>query len=243
MNDAYWSEPSVWPILTGNDVDVWLSHLPAARTHIARFDSVLSADEQERSRRFRFAEHRDRWQIARGLLRLLLARYCGAAPADFRFTYNAHGKPEVPGGGVHFNSSHSGEFVALAFTRAGAVGVDIEQMRDDMVRREEIARKYFAPGEQEQLNALPASRRARAFFDFWTRKEAFVKARGEGLFSGLDRFETLLAEPRILSINGAPAAEWWMSALPEIDGYAGAVVVNAPSCVPHFWKWTGPLDR
>ena len=240
MNETAWTEPSELPVLGSDDVHVWLAHLPAARAHLARFVSLLSPDEQQRSTRFRFAEHRERWEMARGVMRLLLARYSGTAPADLRFVYNEHGKPAIRGSGIQFNSSHSGEFVVLAFTRAGAVGVDIEQVRDDFERLGEIGRKYFAPGEQEQLEALPSSDRARAFFDFWTRKEAFVKARGEGLFSGLDQFETLLAEPRIVSISGAPATEWWMSALPEIEGYAGAVVVNAPSCTARFWKW---MDR
>ena len=241
MNNAVWSEPREWPALGTGEVHVWLAHLPAAQDHAAKLCAALSPDEQERASRFRFDDHRIHWQLSRGLLRLLLGRYAGIEPAALRFTQGEHGKPDVPGIGIHFNNSHSGDDAAFAFTRAGAVGIDIEQVREDMQRREEIARKYFAPGEQQQLQALPATERPRAFFDFWTRKESFVKAHGDGLFSGLDQFETLLEPPFLLSIHGAPAVDWWMSALPEIDGYSGAVAVNAPSCRPQFFKWAGPL--
>ena len=94
-------------------------------------------------------------------------------------------------------------------------------------------------GEQQQLGAIPEIDRAEAFFRLWTRKEAFVKARGDGLFSGLDRFETSLNDARILSIAGQPAPDWWMSSLPAVPGYAGALVVNAAACTAKFWRWKG----
>jgi 4'-phosphopantetheinyl transferase len=241
MKDATWSEPQTWLAMAENDLHVWLANVPAARAHLAEFMAVLAPEERERAARFRFEQHRERSQIARGMLRLLLARYIEQEAGALRFTYNAHGKPELPGAGVHFNTSHSGDYVVVGFTRTGAVGVDIEQVRGDIARRDEIAQRHFAPGEQAQLSALPERERARAFFDLWTRKEAFVKARGDGLFSGLDQFETLLAEPRVLTVRGAPAADWWMSELPAVADYAGAVVVNAAVCQAHFWKWNHPL--
>jgi 4'-phosphopantetheinyl transferase len=198
---------------------------------------LLSSDERERAARFRLEEHRERSQICRGLLRTLLARYTGSAARDLSFAYNAHGKPEIRNAGVHFNTSHSGDFAAFAFARAGAVGVDIEQIRNDPARHEQIGQRYFAPGERQQLQIVEATERSQAFFDLWTRKEAFVKARGDGLFSGLDQFEILLEPSRVLSVGGVPAINWWMAALPEIIGYAGAVVVNTQSCSPRFWKY------
>lgn len=242
MKNAAWPEPPAQlPPLAEKDLHVWLAHLPEERAHLEKFIAVLSPDERERVSRFRFDEHRERSQIARGLLRLLLSRYTGNDAAALNFACNSHGKPELPGSGLYFNTSHSGQYAVFAFTRAAAVGVDIEQVRGDMSRREEIAQKYFAPGEREQLRVLPESSRARGFFDLWTRKEAFVKARGDGLFSGLDQFETLLEEPRVLTVRGAPAVDWWICALPDVPGYSGAVVVNAAHCFPHFWRT--PLSK
>src|SRR5205085_12255965 len=104
--------------------------------------------------------------------------------------------------------------------------------------REDIVRRYFAPAEQQEFFSLPDEKRARAFFKYWTRKEAFVKARGSGLFSGLDQFEVALDAPRLLRADGGiDSGDWWMAELPSIAGYEAAVVVNAPSCVARFYKW------
>ena len=99
--------------------------------------------------------------------------------------------------------------------------------------------RYFATGEQAAWHAQPEAERTRGFFELWTRKEAFVKARGDGVFSGLDQFEVSLAAPRLLRVRGdaAAAAEWWMTGLPPLPGYAGAVVVRAPACAARFWQW------
>jgi 4'-phosphopantetheinyl transferase len=240
MNEG-WKEPEHWPTLPAGEVHVWLAHIPPLRVRLDEFIQLLSPEERERAARFRFDEHRERSQITRGLLRSLLGRYSDRSPGELCFVYNAHGKPEVKNCGIHFNTSHSGDYAAFAFTRSGAVGVDIEQFRDDITRREQIAEKYFAAGERTQLQALSEGERSRAFFDLWTRKEAFVKARGDGLFSGLNQFEVCLREPRVVSVRNAAATNWWMDSLPEINDYAGAVVVNAPSCAPRFWKCTEPF--
>jgi 4'-phosphopantetheinyl transferase len=231
-----WIEPPYWPALMDDEAHVWLGHLPSARARLDDFAKWLSPEERERAARFRLQEHRERSQITRGFLRLLLARYCERDPRDLSFSSNPHGKPEVRDCDVQFNASHSGDYAAFAFTRAGVVGVDIEHIRGDMARRDEIARKHFASGEQKQLESIAESDRHRAFFDLWTCKEAFVKARGDGLFSGLDQFEILLNESRVLSVRGIEAAAWWLKSLPPIAGYSGAVVVNATACSPRFWK-------
>ncbi len=236
MNDI-WIEPEETPALQDGEVHVWLVHVPSARVRLNDLAALLSADERERAARFRFERHRERAQVARGVLRSLLGHYTRCDAAAIRFAYNPHGKPELTNSNLYSNTSHSGDYAVFAFTRAGVVGVDIEQIHGDMSRHEAIAQRFFAPGEQQQLNSLPKSERARGFFHLWTGKEAFVKARGDGLFSGLDQFETALDGSRILSIHGAPARDWWMSALPNVPDYAGAVVVNASDCAPRFLKW------
>jgi 4'-phosphopantetheinyl transferase len=232
-----WHEPAGWPPLARGEVHVWLAHLPDARIVLSDCQAILSSDERERIAKFRTEPLRERGQHTRGLLRQLLARYLGTRPAELAFTYNAHGKPAVAGM-LHFNTSHSGDYVAFAFTHAGEVGIDIEQWRPEMERREAIAGRYFAAGERAALASVPEPERVRAFFDLWTRKEAFVKARGTGLFSGLDQFEVSLAEPRVVSVTNDSAARWWMTALPEVPGYSGALVVEAAECAPRFFRWT-----
>ena len=236
-------EPPAQRVLGDCEAHVWLAHLPSARAGLEPFASVLSSDECARAEKFHFAEHRERWQTTRAILRLLLARYLEANASEITFDYNSHGKPALKDPArpdFHFNTSHSSDYAVFAVTRAGAVGVDIERIRDDLPRHEEIARRYFARGEYEHLQTLPESKRGRAFFECWTRKEAFVKARGDGLFSGLDQFEVSLAAPRLLSIAGdtTAAARWWMAALPAVPGYTGALAVQTPSCVARFWKWS-----
>lgn len=238
-----WVEPLSWPALVEDEVHVWLAHLPSARSDLDRLLTLLTPDEVERAGRFRTGVLRERWLLARGILRSLLARYVGVGAEKITFQLGAHGKPTLapPGAaGLHFNTSHSGDAAAFAFTRRGDVGVDLEQVRDGRTRYLEIARRFFTPGERAQLESVPEAEQGRAFFRLWTRKEAFVKAHGDGVFFGLDRFEVSLAEPRLLSIVGGDASQWWLAEMPELDGYAGAVVVKAPACRPHFWRWNAP---
>ena len=188
--NALWVKPQEWPVLQAESVHCWLAHLPSQQSLIERATRVLSADERERIGKFRMAAHQERALLTRGILRLLLSAYSQIAPEEIAFAYGPHGKPFVTGpDSLYFNTSHSGDYAAFAFTRLGDVGVDIELIRSDLTRREEIAGKYFAAGEREQLRAVPEAIRTEAFFNLWTRKEAFIKELGDGLFSGLDQFE------------------------------------------------------
>ena len=240
-----WTEPPDWPALADNKVHIWLAHLPSARPFLERATGLLSPDEQERIARFRFETHRERSILTRGILRWLLGQYGKIAPERIKFVYGPHGKPALTPGALCFNTSHSGDYAAFAFTHAGDIGVDIEQVRGDVSRREEIARRHFAPGEYEQLLSLPESERTRAFFELWTRKEAFIKARGDGLFSGLQSFEISLRESRVLSVDGkhGTASDWRMIVFPDVADYCGAAVVRTPTAVPRFWKWNVELLR
>jgi 4'-phosphopantetheinyl transferase len=237
-----WTEPPLALSIAGAEVHVWLGHLPSAQASLARLRSTLSNEESLRAERFHFVEHRKRWEMTRGILRRLLASYVDTPAREITFQYGAQGKPELKmpaNSNLHFNTSHSGDYAVFAFTRAGEVGVDIECVRDEMPRHDDIARRYFAPGEQRQLFALPEPERARAFFKLWTRKEAFVKARGTGLFSGLENFEVSLDAPRVVRSDAdASAVDWWMSELPTVPACEGAVVVCAKSCTARFWKWS-----
>lgn len=241
-----WVDSKSWPVLGDAEVQVWLAHLPSALASQEELAAVLSPDEVERAARFRSPAHQDRARITRGILRTLLGRHAQRDAREISFTHSEHGKPALPPtSGIHFNLSHSGEYAAFAITRLGAVGVDVERIREDMPQLDEIARRYFAASEQAQLQSVEEGDRVRAFFTLWTRKEAFVKARGDGVCSGLEQFEVLLSTPRLIKIQGdaQAAAHWSMADIPRVPGYSGAVVVQAPVCAVSYWNWRAALAQ
>ena len=161
-------------------------------------ETVLAADECERARRFRFERDRARYVVGRGLLRVLLGRYLATDPVEIRFAYGPYQKPSLAGTGPRFNLSHSGSVALLAFSAGGEVGIDVE--RDDAdLARERIPERFFSAAEVRALRALPRALQPRAFLCCWTRKEAFIKARGDGLSLALDSFDVTL-------VPGQPAA-------------------------------------
>jgi 4'-phosphopantetheinyl transferase len=234
-----WTEPAAFPTLRAGAVHVWLADLGKLLPHRERIAGALAREERERAARFRFDQHRRRFELTRGTLRALLARYTGIPADQIAFSYNVHGKPLLePAAGrpsLHFNTSHSGDFAVFAFTNAGRVGVDIEQVRTGNERWLEIARRFFAPGEADRLESWPEHERALGFFTCWTRKEAFVKARGDGIFAGLSSFEVTAAHgegARLVRVDGDPDApnRWWLRSIAAIPGYAAAVAVEANDC-------------
>lgn len=194
--------------------------------------SLLSSDEQARADRFHFERDRRRYTIAHAATRVLLSAYTGIAPGDLRFVARARGKPVFEtDSGLHFNLSHSGEMALLGVTSQAEIGVDIEHRRI-ISDRDAIARAYFAPEEYHALANLAADERDLAFFLCWTRKEAYVKAVGDGIASGLDRFEVTLdpsGTVRFVTIDGSAetAGEWSLYDLAPAAGYVGATAIHA----------------
>ena len=231
-------------------VDVWATALDPAPAIQARLERWLDADERARAARFVFARDGRRFGVARGTLREILGGYLGLAPAAVRFVYAAAGKPAVarsePGAAVEFNVSHSGEVALYAVGASGRIGVDVEQLRplDDL---EALAERNFSAAERRALLALPPAARAAAFFACWTRKEAFIKALGDGLAYPLDAFTVAFTagEPaRFLEIRGEPAAaaRWTLAALDVGAGYAAAVAVDGPVTVTWRGAWEQSSD-
>jgi 4'-phosphopantetheinyl transferase len=194
----------------------------------AQFAALLSADESARAARFAFPHLREAFTLARGALRILLGRAEGAAPEDVRFSYGAKGKPELtPRSRVQFNASHSADLALIAITLDREIGVDVEQVRP-MRDLAGIAARFFSAGETAQLNSLPQDQREAAFFRCWTRKEAYIKAIGDGLSVPLDSFAVSLrpGEPaRMIQLGGSAgaAAAWTMHDLVIAREYAAAL--------------------
>ncbi|MEP6707251.1 MAG: 4'-phosphopantetheinyl transferase superfamily protein [Pyrinomonadaceae bacterium] len=183
--------------------------------------------------------------MARGILRRLLGRYLEMEPDRLRFSYGPHGRPALVepdvGRGLCFNLSHSNGLALYAFTRHREIGIDIERVRPEMVN-EQIAERFFAPEEVTSLRALRSDIQLEAFFHCWTRKEAFIKAGGEGLSLPLDRFVVSLrpGEPAaILSIEGdaETAALWSLREIRPGTGYVAALAVKGHGWRLKCWEW------
>ena len=191
-----WKIPSDWPRLSDDEIHVWCVELDAAGEEAA-FAACLSAEERERASGLLSGTHKRRFVVARGMLRQLLGRYLDRDPGAVAFARGAHGKPFLQESGLHFNVSHTHELALYAIARDREVGVDVEWMRPQ-VAHEQIAARFFSLEEQEELAQVPNEERRAAFYNIWTRKEAYVKARGDGIAAGLGTFAVSLGAEAVL---------------------------------------------
>jgi 4'-phosphopantetheinyl transferase len=203
--------------LAFGEAHVWSVRLDAPPRTSAGLYATLTDDERNRSARFRFERDRKRYIVARGVLRELLGRYLKIEPGQIRFAYNAFGKPRLSpacGNRIEFNLSHSNDLALIAVAAHTSVGIDVEYIwtQHDYA---DVARQFFSAAEVDHLNRLPSHLRPQAFFSCWTRREAYVKAGGEGLAGDLD---------------GAPcdaaAGRWSLYPLQPAPGYVGALAVE-----------------
>ena len=242
-----WSAPPSKVVATSGDVHVWRASLDWEACSVQELTRVLSDDELARASRFHFRRDRDRFVVRRGLLRTLLGLYLDAVPAQILFGYNRYGKPsvvaEVGPEALCFNLSHSNGLALFAFSRGRELGVDIEYVRRGLavVR---IAERFFSPREVAELRALPSHVQLEAFFSCWTRKEAYIKARGMGLSLPLDRFAVSLASghPAALLSNEEDPAEvsrWALQELAPGPGFVAALAVEGQDHRMECWQWPG----
>lgn len=194
--------------------------------------ALLDPWERERAGAFYTQRLRDRQAAGRGLLRLLLGAALGRDPASLRFHTGEHGKPALAAGGpaLAFNVSHSQGLALYGFAREGALGVDVEAILPR--HTDEVADRFFAPGEAAALRRLPEEARRDAFFGIWCCKEAFIKATGKGLAEGLSTFEFALGERgpvRLAWRQGEPdaPARWSVHLLDPAPGFRAALVSDA----------------
>jgi 4'-phosphopantetheinyl transferase len=193
---------------------------------------LLDFTERDRARRFLRKIDGDRWVIARAGLKDILGHYCGVAPGEIRFRNEPNGKPEIDNvagpSQIHFNLSHSGPVAAVAVTRLGPVGVDIEYRRP-IPEWKDIASRFFSSAEYGELVDLAEAQREGAFLRCWTRKEATIKATGEGLSAELDSFDVSLAPgrpPQVLRYRSESAQlDSWRLWHFETDRFVGALAI------------------
>lgn len=156
---------------------------------LERFAALMAREERARHDRFVFAKDRHQFLVTRGAIRTLVGRYLGIEPARCAFAANEYGRPSLAfpaGAALDFNISHTAGLVVCAFAREPGIGVDVEDARRPI--GSDLARRFFSPDEADALDALPEDERPARFYDYWTLKEAYIKARGMGLSLPLDGF-------------------------------------------------------
>ena len=216
------------------EVHVWRVDLGCAATSVAALRATLSLEEEQRAARFRSLELCERWTVARGALRCILAAYARCEPSVLVLRAGPHGKPALawPGKDISFNLSHTGGLALVAIAGSGRVGIDAETVRSE-IEVEDLSRRFFAPAEAAEILALSPDARLEAFFTCWTRKEAFVKALGGGLSVPLDRFQvSVRSDPpaRLLWVDEEESDQWSMLDVSE-PGVAAALVSEGPAPV------------
>lgn len=243
--DEDWPPPPKDWTASISDLHVWLAELEQPENTFRRLSAVLARDELSCAQRFHFERDRQHYIVARGVLRSILSLYLKLPPAKVQFGYGPRGKPTLAAacgdGRLRFNLSHSHELALYAVTFERELGIDIEFMRplDDA---ESVASHFFSAREQETLRNLPAHLKHQGFFNCWTRKEAYIKALGEGLYQPLDEFDVSLTpdEPsQLLAVRGKPGEvnRWSLYAIQPPTGYAAALIVEGSGWQVKRWQW------
>jgi 4'-phosphopantetheinyl transferase len=234
-----WFLPPKDLVLRSDEVHVWRASLNLERSKIQSLQQILTADERSRAERFYFQKDQEHFIVARGLLRAILGRYLDMKPSQLRFYYSHHGKlalaRELGRHMLRFNLSHSHGLALYAITHCREIGVDLEYVRPNLAY-EHIAERFFSSREIDALRAMPANTQKQAFFNCWTRKEAYIKAKGAGLLLPLDQFDVSLVpgEPAVLlSTNADPqdASHWSLQELVPRPGFVAALAVEG-----HDWR-------
>jgi 4'-phosphopantetheinyl transferase len=235
--------PDYLHITMQDETHVWYADLNVDETGAGRLIHLLDIAERARAQRFAFPYLRTRFVAAHALARQVLGKYLDIAPECVSYAYAPQGKPRLSNGGeIRFNLSHSADIAALAIVPNREIGIDIEKTREitDMLS---LARRFFSQPEIDWLLATPPDQQTSAFFTCWTAKEAYLKARGDGLSFPLDRFQALPvtgSERLRLAVYGEPAeSERWCMTRFHIESATGALAVEGVNGRPIFQKWTG----
>jgi 4'-phosphopantetheinyl transferase len=244
-------------ILPDEEVHVWRVDQLAWEKETGALFELLDSEERERAARFKFPEPRNQFVISRGLLRQCLGRYLHIEAREVRFRTTANGKPELaanadlhlqdfPVNDLRFNLSHTHGVTVFAVTRHRQVGVDVEKIRED-TNALELAERFFSRQEVEWLRSQPASEHIPSFFSCWTAKEAYIKARGQGLSVSLSSFGVLpiigAADSKLqLSVYDDPqeSRRWSIWRLDVGPDLRAAVAIEGETCRVRLGQWPSP---
>lgn len=220
-----------------NDVHIWRINLNSSESQLQFFRETLSSDEIARAQRFYFPEHRQRFIAGRGTLRAILGQYLGIDPKQVEFEYQPRGKPllaaKFADKGLLFNLSHSQDLALCGVSYQNQIGVDLEYIRT-MSDLEGLAKRFFSSREYEYLRLISPQEQQQIFFRYWTCKEAYLKATGDGLVQ-LEEIEISLTpnQPSQLLVSG----DWNLRELTPAENFAAAVVVAGSNINLHCWEY------
>ena len=208
-------------------VQVWRMPLAVTPSELEQLAMSLSRDEQMRAARFHFSRDRSRYVAARGMLRVLLGNYLGAAPAGIALESTPHGKPVLanPSMPLHFNLAHADDLAIFALSRDCVPGVDVENL-DREVDHNALARRFYSAREYAELQRIPDAERNRAFLACWTSKEAVAKAAGRGLSLALDRIGVTVdprEPPRVIDMPEGDVREWTLHRIDAGSAYVATL--------------------
>ncbi len=243
MPDIIWPFPDCAPTLSSSVIHVWCASLERSETSRSDLCRVLSEDERNRARQFRFGRDRHRFIVGRGVLRSILSSYIELPAETLEFEYGDFGKPRLASATgdcpIRFNVAHSDALAVYAVSLGHEVGVDVEQVRP-IPELLSIAKQFFSGCEHTALRALPDDSQIDAFFNCWTRKEAYLKAGGQGLSEPLDQFDVSINDKaELLAVRNASEEhrQWKLTALAPAHGYKAALAVRAVGLTVHCWGW------
>lgn len=245
-----WRVPDRFPVLKNNYVHVWRADLDLPDRQSECLETFLSQDEITRANKFRFARHRRRFVVARGILRQILGSYLNIAPQNLVFTYGDNGKPElkpVTELCLQFNISHSHEYALFAFTLKHLIGVDLEYLRPvpDALK---IARRFFSSREYQMLLETETEKQAQLFFRLWTAKESYLKAIGKGLADSLANVEIAFDSTDSLYLlaieqKSEASSDWSVYSCTPSTNYLAAIAIKASGLKQNidYWHWQSNL--
>ncbi len=239
-----WHYPATFPTLAHNEVHIWRVVATDISTfHIQSLKQVLTTHERNQAERFRLLLHATRFIVAHGTLRIILGRYLNQDASTLQFHYGPYGKPAFAGDTtLHFNVTHSRDTAFFAITQHREVGVDLEYIDHDM-DYEQIAEQNFTRNEINALHSIQSDLlRRQVFFQVWTRKEAFLKARGLGIAHDLATTDVPVTATTPTTLSGTKAESstlfrWWLHDLPSTQDSVATLVVEGSPCSLKYWQW------
>jgi 4'-phosphopantetheinyl transferase len=237
-DELQWRQAAPGELINSNEVHVWRVFLDVPTVEFESLLGFLSVDELARAERFHFERDQKRFIAARGILRKILGNYLNKHPGKICFEYSSHGKPMLAHNhgddNLCFNLSHSCAFALYAVTLSKNIGIDIESIRDN-VSIEQVAQQFFSQNEISSLEKIDINKRSGLFFQYWTRKEAFLKARGEGISFPMEQCDVSLISGSVLSPvtlqdNNSKTSSLYVQDLFPGNGYAAAIAIEDSDC-------------
>ncbi|MBD2438546.1 4'-phosphopantetheinyl transferase HetI [Nostoc sp. FACHB-110] len=236
LNHLWLSAPTDLTLLA-DEVHVWRINLDIPKLQLENLAATLSSDELARANRFHFQEHRQRFIAGRGSLRSILGWYLGIAPQQVRFEYESRGKPlladSLAESGLLFNLSHSQSLALCAVNYGRKIGIDLEYVRS-VSDLEALAQRFFLPREYDVVRSLSSHQQQEVFFRYWTCKEAYLKATGDGI-SQLEQAEialTLTQSAKLLT-----SEDWSLVEFTPAENYRAAVAVAGSGWNLKCWQF------